>query len=1121
MIPDKRHNMTTKSTQGKTAKEMTAWFIIVLILTMPFYSAQTLAATVKITQNSGRDNIQGFVNAHGDVWTIEALITGFLGETVTTDQMQITLGGRTDTFETCSSTSTGGATCEYNSDLSAGVSEDTYTFEVKYLPENNANGDSITADGTAPVITGLTAQQTGQDVLVDFSVEDPGSGVGLQEIQIIDVITHQILETYTDFTDADRTFHYAADFGTEGTFNPAGYLTGEERKGIKVRAIDRFGHESTSAAKYFNIDFVKPILVDSSLNFTSLGEFMGITPLVTRMSIDIIETGDLEVGQVTAESDVVDFISANPNTCSPEPTEEEENLWTCTWDRVLVDPVADVPVRFTIKDESGNEVSRTVTKTFVLDTQPPQVEFFGTPQTYEGESYINSGSDKRVILKVREQGVGIDLEKIDSGSESPIVINLAHLGLGDNVLPTSCENYEGLVECNFTMPNVVLAGQEEVVIGIKRLTDKVGNEGPHESKVVKVDSISPLINWWEVYGVGSDGEEKEFYQSGDHLRLRMNISEARSGVQLKVDMNGLVMGAEDVIPPTEEGLLGWEVFGDENCVKQGSTWLCQFDSAYALKSEYQSHAPITLQLQDTAGNTPLAWALPRRGTFEVLRTAGAFTFEKLDVADDPNPDYWSSRARSLTPQTEFVDLDVARFTPSRIPIRIELSSETSQALVRDVQLHGVCEASEENSPLLSRVLIYGGSAAEGLVNPTIQLVAEFAPFEAREIFTFDPAGENFEYEEREYKCQLRISTEYRRKAISTPEVEEITFKVPFAYSDLGARDESLADLIKSEKEYAMSGFWGTIGDLESALKWVLYIARLIDMLTTAIKIINVAIGDSTAFDVLGVTKPAGVATCLGLESGINALKETNDLFSVPVALLTCSKNTNLGWYNKYVTGIVDLYNAKLDSAIDEGLFYCDDERKSCPFQVAGSVYDNIYLSVASVCLPGIVHNLDKFRQILCRKVYCLENDVAAGIATVESCDQLYKLLRCKYFVGELWSLIPFSQFYDQILTFLNNVIRDPLVVAETSLKAICAVQCAISGSTTAICNTIQYIWDIVGFVEDAIGSVQAIISDLESGGLQYCDMLLEEEEVPEVPEESRTTADLESATAEQSREAEA
>ena len=386
MIPDKRHNMTTKSTQGKTAKEMTAWFIIVLILTMPFYSAQTLAATVKITQNSGRDNIQGFVNAHGDVWTIEALITGFLGETVTTDQMQITLGGRTDTFETCSSTSTGGATCEYNSDLSAGVSEDTYTFEVKYLPENNANGDSITADGTAPVITGLTAQQTGQDVLVDFSVEDPGSGVGLQEIQIIDVITHQILETYTDFTDADRTFHYAADFGTEGTFNPAGYLTGEERKGIKVRAIDRFGHESTSAAKYFNIDFVKPILVDSSLNFTSLGEFMGITPLVTRMSIDIIETGDLEVGQVTAESDVVDFISANPNTCSPEPTEEEENLWTCTWDRVLVDPVADVPVRFTIKDESGNEVSRTVTKTFVLDTQPPQVEFFGTPQTYEGES---------------------------------------------------------------------------------------------------------------------------------------------------------------------------------------------------------------------------------------------------------------------------------------------------------------------------------------------------------------------------------------------------------------------------------------------------------------------------------------------------------------------------------------------------------------------------------------------------------------------------------------------------------------------------------------------------------------------------------------------------------------
>ena len=100
---------------------MMALFIIALIISLPIYSAQTLAATVKITQNSGRDNIQGFVNAHGDVWTIEALITGFLGETVTTDQMQISLGSRTDSFETCSSTSTGGATCEYNSDLSAGV----------------------------------------------------------------------------------------------------------------------------------------------------------------------------------------------------------------------------------------------------------------------------------------------------------------------------------------------------------------------------------------------------------------------------------------------------------------------------------------------------------------------------------------------------------------------------------------------------------------------------------------------------------------------------------------------------------------------------------------------------------------------------------------------------------------------------------------------------------------------------------------------------------------------------------------------------------------------------------------------------------------------------------------
>ncbi|MEK6937727.1 MAG: hypothetical protein AABX04_01655, partial [Nanoarchaeota archaeon] len=50
-------------------------FLISLVVSLPFYSADALAVSLKITKNSGEKNIEGFLDAKGDTWSVEALIS--------------------------------------------------------------------------------------------------------------------------------------------------------------------------------------------------------------------------------------------------------------------------------------------------------------------------------------------------------------------------------------------------------------------------------------------------------------------------------------------------------------------------------------------------------------------------------------------------------------------------------------------------------------------------------------------------------------------------------------------------------------------------------------------------------------------------------------------------------------------------------------------------------------------------------------------------------------------------------------------------------------------------------------------------------------------------------------
>ena len=118
-------------------------------------------------------------------------------------------------------------------------------------------------------------------------------------------------------------------------------------------------------------------------------------------------------------------------------------------------------------------------------------------------------------------------------------------------------------------------------------------------------------------------------------------------------------------------------------------------------------------------------------------------------------------------------------------------------------------------------------------------------------------------------------------------------------------------------------------------------------------------------------------------------------------------------------------------------------------------YDNIVMAVGNLCLPAILYNVAKQRQIECRYVYCLEKEVPAGIP-IKACNELKSYQYCKYWKGEIFSMIPFVGALNQLSGIIKSIITDPIGALNLIGALACGEICPVSGTLSAGCNV--YIW---------------------------------------------------------------
>lgn len=169
-------------------------------------------------------------------------------------------------------------------------------------------------------------------------------------------------------------------------------------------------------------------------------------------------------------------------------------------------------------------------------------------------------------------------------------------------------------------------------------------------------------------------------------------------------------------------------------------------------------------------------------------------------------------------------------------------------------------------------------------------------------------------------------------------------------------------------------------------------------------------------------------------------------------------------------------------------------------------YNSLILSTVTLCVPGVIHNVNKMRQIDCTYAKCLQDEIIAGTSTVSQCEQSRSYAACEFVIGEVWSIIPFNGLAEQIGTIVEGLLTDPMTYVEyLGGNLICAVPCGSKGVPAActacegalslfnlVGQILQMVTDFVGlFGEDGEFNWDSIWPEV----VDNCDGVLDEEAV--------------------------
>jgi len=746
-----------------------------------------------------------------------------------------------------------------------------------------------------------------------------------------------------------------------------------------------------------------------------------------------------------------------------------------------------------------NQVSELKCEKLTVDETNPKIDKSSFKISYTEDTEIEYISTKPVSAIVNIE--------IEDASLDRVVADLSGLNKeisSYNNIEASCVDNEGISIC--TWPVTIKLGDSGTVNIEVTATDAVGNSAKATvSSKFKVDKTSPVIKSIK----NEKGEYDNIKYVGKNNEITVEIDEKDSGFNLK-KIWLLVEG---------------EKIQADNCIKSSGDWKCSFDKiSFSATDGSSVNVFVSPNSEDDAGNSVDLDNSMFSETF-VIDSKAPILIEDIEIKPLNNRTYSQDEIvsgdklyikavlKDKTSVTANLDLSaiglgkdekasctknetkwVCEWTTTEVAsgpikgiLKFKFSDLVENKAEKSVNIEILGVDNEENpnywrvgslekmplaidrqtTELINQkeyvyvVLkpIYAGSEAS-ILAMDVECNGDTSYIQDYELInknSQDPYivltlnQESMPENSLSFNCSLLIISRVGDSILANTEEEPVDFTIDFYNMPLGELSQSVKDKIKDAQDsWLVKQEW--ITTLEKILNVLEKLCKLIQTFGK----INEAIADiealASAFEWTGFVKTIH-SVAVTTDKTYNQVLEYTDKYC---KYISCDTTIWGGWY----TDIIDQ---------NKGLEIFKEMRfsggKGATFWPT-SPKDSIVLSLATGCIPGIIHGLQKRRQVECYYILCLKKAADEGIP-LSVCDEQKAYLECMFIYGEIFQIIPFAGFFKGLAEQFSMIVSDPLGLIFGGLNFYCEIQPTMA--THAVCVIGHLVPTMASIAEDIIG----------------------------------------------------
>jgi len=1015
--------------------KMFAILASILIISMPIAFAQIL----NINSFGGQDNAQGYARTGEPlIVNVTAAIPG--ESQIDVQQLRINKDDEFRFFDSC--VKSGSAyECTYKDDtpVEGDYLIELYTDDTKLSETATPAEDkllTLTFDNLAPAFARFdlaSSASKSKTTTVNVRAEDyaitPGDASKCSGIKsiVITVNGNQIASKPGQKNQCTMEFVQTVTASTS-LDHASVPVCGE---------VTDYMNRKTTACKTFVYDTRAPSITGLEVRDAQAGIIA--THLKSGAIITANIYAEVSGGGITAVT--ADLHTLNPSLgVKPYDTKSGQ---TYAWLNIPVTTPANCNIHINAKDSANNNIDKTFDCKILTDDIPPAFS------SVSGNSIGQEGQIKVVLDEKDNNGnAGIGLNNKD------VYLNLQPIGKGV-VKADECTKINGIEwQCVWNVSFSAATGKYTVGLTTQTRDDLGNHLTSAQSFDLNVDNTAPSSvklqsktitnSQYGITSVGVRGSNAHYVFSSDAP---------------KADAKAQDTGNRDDI----EG----------EC--DGTT--CTFDFDILRSGPYTAN--ITFEFTDEYGN-----AISAKDSFDVY-----------GILNDNSPSYWTlPKTITCTPNpvdrrmASLVDLKV--YCPitmtgpaNMIPVSASASSITS------------CTGDVEGYFSDDPYVINDANSKTPILVLTLQ-------------------RSNFRLPGLNIKCPMSIYSSSGNKINTNPDTKFANLSINF----YNLPEDDIYTSVQSDIDSAIS-------DAQDSLAWVSTLNQLLDFVKQICQLKSVITSITSILSLmtfyLESAQLALIATGIGLPDasalqpakmnfceGAEAVRQTYQVtwlrFLEPFCLFaSCGLEKGTGDNTLYDTASIIGGGAPWCKDIKQFLGNFDvpesartaSEGATNPGEISTTdglnIRDSIVLSSACLCLPGIITNLEKLRQIKCKYAYCMATEVADSGMDPTACKAERDYATCAYVVGEIFSLLPFTQFMNRILQILRDVLTNPVALVSTGLGLYCFGTCPSFGTPAyTVCATTQ----VLSTVSDAIASTVAVMKSAQEGQLfkptlNYCNML--------------------------------